>query len=441
MSPRAIPTEIPLDICRSAWPVHKATGPCDDLYGLLPVLKARANGESVTRGKRRELLAQLAAGEVVELEIDFTAFQQVEGEANANFLRFKPGVLRKFARSFVGMPLLKDHDQHALDSRAGTITASKAESIEGGLEFQMTANVTAPFAVAAILRGNLDRFSIGWAPGTMDTILCSIDKAPIFTVCSHFPGDLAVDEDGNELGRVEFIFTEVSGTEVSGVNVPAVVGTGIDEIRSALSAVMPGTAHTTKTLQGTHPPAQPEVERMDKLAISLGLPADADLATILAAVEANKAAAAASTAAAGQAAEQLAELGDKVAVIKARETSARIDKLFADNANRLPPARDAAGNAVASECEVRLRTYAAGNFDQAAALLASMPPQTPAGAPPVVVPLPTQPGAPAGNAILDSQLKQLGISAADFAKFNPINGTELDGVDDPQSMKPRHYDA
>ncbi len=109
--------------------------------------------------KRAELLAKMGEGENVELEIDFRSFQQVDGEHNSNHLRFKKGILRALGRSFKGAPLIRDHETDDLRARAGTVTRSQAVKIDGGMAFDMTAAVTAPWAVEALLRGTLDRFS------------------------------------------------------------------------------------------------------------------------------------------------------------------------------------------------------------------------------------------------------------------------------------------
>ena len=198
----------------------------------------RHNGEAFTLAdgvKRRELLGQMAAGETVELQIDFRAFQQQEGVPNRNFLKFRKKILRALAKSFTNTPFLRDHDTRDFDARAGTITKSKAVSIDGGLAFDMTADVTAPFAVEALLRGLLDRFSIGWFHGGFDTILCSHCETPIFTECSHWPGDKVEDEKGRQ-DVIEFVFTEAEGKETSAVTIPAVRGTEIQDVRAALSS-------------------------------------------------------------------------------------------------------------------------------------------------------------------------------------------------------------
>ena len=446
MSARAIPTKIPAEICRSGSSCLATIGEMPDgvdaffpwsALKALRALRAKVAGTAVTAKSRRDLLAALAAGEVVELEIDITAFHQVDGDPNENFLRFKPGILRKFAKSFTGQPFLRDHDGPHSASRAGTVKSSSAEPINGGLAFEMTVAVTEPGAVADVLRGLLDRFSIAWFPPPIETVLCSIDNTPVFTACTHFPGELAKDEDGNELGRVEFVMTEARGSEVSGINIPAATGTGIQEIRAALSATAPKDTKPT-------PPTKVKRMSLSKLALSLGLAADADEGTIQAAVDANRAALAASQSAAGQQAEQLTALKAQVDVITERETAAKIDKLFADNADRMPPARDASGNAIRSPFEVQLRALAARDYSAAEQLVLTAQPHTPADVPPIVQPIALGRAVPSPtdiHAVVKHQCKQLRMTPEQYAKFNPVNGTELDAADDPVSFKPRLWGA
>lgn len=393
-----------------------------------PVLLCRlASGEDFTLGpkdaKRIETLGRVRSGEVVELELDVLAFSQVDGVSNANHVRFKPSMLTKLARSFKSVPFLRDHNQRELSARGGTVVKAKAEAVEGGKVFVMTIRVTAPWAVEAVLSGNLDRFSIGWAHGGYSTIECSACKDTVLE-CWHYPGQKL--EDGQV---VEFIFTEATGVELSGVNVPAVNGTGIDEIRSALSQAAKA-----------YPTSKETDMDKKKLALALGLKEDADEQTILAAVQAQKSRGDAlqqqlSTALAAQSEHeaQLAAVKSQVTKLEQEKKADQIDQLFRDNANRFPVTRDAKGELARSPLEQQLRTLAAGDFDSAKSILESLPVavQTQAGA--SVRELQSSTPAPAGDpnpAIgmtpeLQSQLKQMGISEEDFAKYNPLSGTKV----------------
>lgn len=209
-------------------------------------------GGEITEQRRNELLAKLAAHEYVELEIDLLAFEQKSGERNRNFIRFRDESLRALGTSGKGTPFLRDHEQRDLGARGGTITRSKTESpVAGHYELRQTARVTAPWAVDALLRGNLDRFSIGWHP-TGD-VVCSVHDQPVFTCikgkcCYCFPGDRlkkVVGEDGVERLRyasdgdlvAEWIYTKAELVETSAVSVPAVPSAQIEGIRASVAAL------------------------------------------------------------------------------------------------------------------------------------------------------------------------------------------------------------
>lgn len=382
----------------------------------------RAGGGAVARSKRAELLAALSDGENVELEMDFRAFQQIDGQQNANHLRFKNGILRGLARSFRGVPLIRDHEQDDVLARAGTVTKSQAIKIDGGLAFDMTALVTAPWAVEALLRGNIDRFSIGWAHGGLDTIMCSHCGTPIFRECFHFPGDKLADDDGNE-HVVEFVFTEATGVEVSGVSVPAVAGTGIAEVRSALSRSAAALA------------AQRRTPRMEKIALALGLPADASEEAILAALAARTEANSTLQASVDELSRSVEALTAANDQLLAASSAQEIDALFTEHADRLPVTRDDAGNRIASDTETQLRALAANDLESARAILSSLPRAAPTG--PVgstvnvridPVPTPVTGGTPVltppegiDGDILASQLSQLGMTAEQYAEYGPHN--------------------
>lgn len=363
--------------------------------------------------ERQDLLLKVRAGELVELELTIVAFAQIEGVRNRKSVRFKDSILGRVARSFKGAVFLRDHAQDFVEARAGTILRSKAVPVKGGKAFEMTLRVTEPWAVEKVLAGNIDRFSIGWHPGPPDTILCSACKTPIFTECYHYPGRQL---DSGEV--VEFIFTEAVGVEVSAVNVPAVLDqTGISDIKSALSQ-----------LAGSIAPQGHEAEDQSmnsKFALSLGLAADADEATIEAAIEAQKAQAAASASQVAQLTADNSRLGSEVEALGARQKDASIDKLFADNATKIPIQRDAAGAAVVSDLEAKLRILASSDIGAAESILASMPAATPAGKPVVSVAPAGDPAPEAISASLSAAMSQVGLSVEDLAKHNPINGTNV----------------
>jgi len=91
--------------------------------------------------ERTGLLARLAAGERIELDIEMVAFRQLTGEMNRNFIRFQDDQLGELATSFANKPLLIDHRQRDSTKRIGTVLSAVMVAIDGGVEFRMTARV------------------------------------------------------------------------------------------------------------------------------------------------------------------------------------------------------------------------------------------------------------------------------------------------------------
>ncbi len=424
--------ELPLELFRSDAHEPSLRGGDNQSFGS-PLQQVRlAAGEVVGAGKaaRQEIADRVLTGELVEIDVDIRAFEQLEGVPNANFLRIKKGILRKFAKSFKGQVFLRDHNEFDLDARGGTITKAQAVAIDGGIGFDFTIRMSAPWAVLGVMRGTLDRFSIAWAHGGRDTILCSHDGTPIFTDCFHFPGDLVDGAEGEEPTRVEWIFTEAEGTETSAVSVPAVPGTHINEVRAALSA----TAKLCRERQtGT---MQQEDDSMDLKAIAkkLGLAADATPETILAAIDAGQQSQAESGAELTALRASQQEQQVQITELAARDQQRTVDGLFVEFADRLPKARDAEGTLCAAPAEVELRKLAATDPASARAILSTMPALRPDGS---LQSIPgEQPHAsddrPAGlssgipwDPVLASQLDELDVSVEEYAEHGPHNGPAL----------------
>jgi hypothetical protein len=377
----------------------------------------------------RDLLAEVRSGQDVRLAIEFRAFQQIEGESNRNYLRFKRGILNKLAKSFKGMPLLRDHQQGDLTARAGTITSSVPVAIEGGTAFDMAGILTAPWAVEAALLGNLDRFSIGWSHPGMQSIECSACGCGIFTECSHFPGDTIEGKDG-EKSTVEFIFTEAEGVEVSAVSVPAVQGTQITEIRSALS-----------TWAGLRSAEQTRKHReramLNEIAKRLGLGDTATADDIGAALDARAVSAQAAEAEVARLQSEHAKLSEAVAVLQRASNQRELDALFTEFADRFPRARNEAGSSVRSAAEENIRGLVAGKDAMTVRqILASLPvlsaviglQSAPGGAAEPVAPSDRPAGHPLHipwNPQLEKTLRELGQSYESYLKFGPHNGPML----------------
>lgn len=133
---------------------------------------------------------------------------------------------------------------------AGIIIASKTEKLaDGHYVIRQTVRLTAPWAVELALRGLMRTVSIGWNP--TGPVLCSVCNAHVFEKCWHWPGERlseVTDDDGNKrkvrkrTGEivVEWIYTAFELLETSMVPVPGVASAGVDEIRAALAAHIPG---------------------------------------------------------------------------------------------------------------------------------------------------------------------------------------------------------
>lgn len=195
-------------------------------------LYVSGSDKPLSEAERKELIARVRAGEVIELELDAVPFIQ-RATANRNAVRFKSGILATFAKSYRGAPFLRNHDQDDQAQRGGTVLASKLEHGEDGSKsFRMRLKLVKPWAVESALDGTLDRFSIGWHRDRTLPLECSTCEAD-WLDCAHWPGEL--DEKGNV---VQLVIGGAEGTEVSAVNVPAVVGTFIESI-SQLSSIDP----------------------------------------------------------------------------------------------------------------------------------------------------------------------------------------------------------
>lgn len=386
-----------------------------DVAGEVAVLELRAGGQAVkTDGRRGELLAKLGAGELVEVEIDFLAYEQMPGKLNRKAVRFRDGALVALGRSGRGTPFLRDHAQRDLEARAGTVIASVTEKVgDGHYQIRQTARVTAPWAVEALLRGNLDRFSIGWNP-TGD-VLCSACNKPVYSVCYHYPGDRLREQEvdgAKKLVRdragsivVEWVFTDAELVETSAVNVPAVPSTQIEGIRAALCAL-------DSVSGGDSPPEEKVMEKLKVALVALlGLAATASDDEVITAVKTK---------------------GDKLNALEAQ--NAELTKLQA----RLAAEAEAARVAIASReleefiagavkerklirgsaMETSLRAYWQSDKDGATKLLESMLAISPVGEPGQRDKAPPAPGPQPGSA----------LAAADERIRQHSPGASVDGV-------------
>lgn len=303
------------------------------------------------KAHRRELITSVRGGQHLDLTVRARTFRQKKGQPNRRHLRFSADALAAMAPTFVGTPFLVDHNTYEQSARKGTILASELATDSRGVSaLEMTFSVVKPDAVISILDGTLDQFSIGWFP--TGPVICSVHRTDVRSSksCSCWPGDL-VEVDG-KAQIVEYEFQSAEGKELSGVNVPAVKGTRIDDIRAAL------TAELSLPLR-----IKERVMAFPRLAAVLGLTAltetaDEDRAVTIAegwrqgrlAAEQERDAA------------RLEATNLKVAnaAITASANKARIDTLLAGAyaAGKLKWGRDEAGKAIPSAREARLRTIA-----------------------------------------------------------------------------------
>lgn len=374
--------------------------------------EAAEGGFALSAVTRQQLLTALRSGEFTgPLLVEATTFIQ-RPTPNRNYSRFARGTLRAGARSFVGQVVLLDHDQRSQQARIGTIVKSVADKdAEGNVTFVMTLSIVKQHAIESVLDGTIDRFSIGWFP--TGTIACSVHEQPLFGpgCCTCWPGDTVNGK------KVEAVFTSWEGVEVSAVNVPAVVGTGIDQIRAALTAL-----RSDDNIGGKTATTQKKETTMN-IRSYLGL---ADTATddeVQAALTAKDAA---MTVLKTQVAEQQALAASNEAQLAAAR-AARIDTsiaaAYADG--RLAVVRDSSGKQIASELETRIRSVASASADSAIALLDALPKMHPNGNPaalqsnlpaaPVVTP------ATQTSSQLDNMLPLMGLDADDVKQFGPQN--------------------
>lgn len=181
----------------------------------------RVGGEELTAVKRRALRQSLDDNDLDEIRFDAVVFRD---GPNSNAFRFRQHDLPQFGASFAGQPFLRDHDTYSIESRDGTILASR---LEQGAFIQEIALTTAR-GMRAFVEGQIDRFSIGWY---FDGVTCSVCNQDLLGGdCPHWPGQKYKVRAGDSVEvevLCEAIFENPSGKETSAVNAPAVPGTGI----------------------------------------------------------------------------------------------------------------------------------------------------------------------------------------------------------------------
>lgn len=301
---------------------------------------------AITPARRNELLAKVAAGEHVAIELDLLAYEQRTGERNRNSVRFRDGALVALGRTGKGAPFLRDHDQGNTLAKGGVIVASSTEKRgDGDYAINQTVRLTAPWAVELALRELLDTVSIGWRP--TGPVLCSACNAAIFTRCYHFPGDRLVETDDGNGGKkrtrssdgpivVEWIYTEAELVETSAVPIPGVPNARIRDVRASmhasLAASIPDLAPVfgADVLASLNPEDNSPMNYRLKLIALLGLAATASDDEIFAAVAPKLEAASVDSKELEIERKELAVLRTTLAGFEAEKKKAAEDRFIAD---------------------------------------------------------------------------------------------------------------
>ncbi len=207
------------------------------VHGADPILR-NTPLRNIEEKARFEIIESVRGGKHIELGVRAKTFRQRDGSPNRNFLRFKKDRLGSIASSFAGQPMLLDHNKWSQRMRMGSIAESAGEeSGHGWFNFSQNLHVTKPEGVISVLDGTIDRFSIGWLP--VGTVVCTahgedvMKRGSCFRRGDCYPGR-RVEVDG-EAKIAEYEFQNAEGIEVSAVNVPAVTGTRVEDVRKALA--------------------------------------------------------------------------------------------------------------------------------------------------------------------------------------------------------------
>lgn len=391
----------------------------------------KAGGGEDGNAHRLEMIQQLKSGTHLEIVVKRAlAYRQPKGKPNRRNLRFAADKLEAGAPSWKGQPFLVDHNTYEQDARKGTILTSEyAEDGKGAPAFFMGFAVVKQDAAISVLDGTIDRFSIGWF--STGPVLCTAHGVDIRSLdsCGCWPGDKVL-VDGKEK-IVEYEYQQFAGKELSAVNVPAVIGTKIEQFHEALTAELDLPPRPTRP-----PQEQKKMASLPRLAAVLGLAAltDADddrAVTIAEGLRQGKLAAEQERDTART--ELTTARAERDAALAARNAG-KADDLIAGayRDGKLRWGRDEAGKAIPSAREPRLRKIAAEKDGLASltAELAEMEIVVPVGqrpaaldakAPPITVHAPAN-GVPTREQ-LQATADQLGIPVEKLeARYEIVNG-------------------
>lgn len=377
-------------------------------------LAADGTSINISDEDRDRLLAKCAANEYVKIIVEVLAYEHKANEPNRRNVRLRDGAVLSAAKTAIGRPFLRDHEQTDSLARGGTILESRGVR-RGDNDYAITQRIelTAPWAVDLALRGLLTFVSIGLR--ATGPVLCSNCNTEVMTECWHFPGDEIGTEADGESDTCEWIYTSAEITETSAVNVPAVPGAHIEGIRAALSAVANNSGS---------PPQRSYMYA--RLAAILNLAVTAGETEVLSAVEAQGKRAKALEAELGIANSDLSAVTGERDVLKEAKLAAEA-KAFIDEAVAL-------GKIAPADVEMHTALYAADQT-KAIELMAKRKPgtATPVGKPrqtpgsPGPTPGPT-PGEQTLSARVDAVLAAQGTDPVIARKAAAIFGAKPDQV-------------
>ena len=379
------------------------------------VVALRAGGSNLDAGGRSSLLAKLRAGEMpMRMELDAVTYVQ-RSTPNRNYVRIADDKLAAVAASFVGAPVLRDHNSDNLKARAGTVKASVLDvQADGSKAFRQTLELVKPWAMEAALDGTLDRFSIGFR--RTGAIVCSVCNAEyargffgMYPKCDHMPGDLCAVGEG-QTRVAEMLYTNAEGLETSAVSVPAVAGTGIEDIRASLSAAR---AEHLGLAQGK----DPKMSKFALIVAALALPQEATEEQAVTAIESLQGKLEASQVALAAEKSRADGAEGRLAAIETEARKARVDALVKQAVadGKIVLKHDESGAAVEGKVEKAIRKLAAQDLAAAEEFVADLPRATPAGAPArSTTPDPTPKAAGSLSAIERKIIAQTGITEEAF---------------------------
>jgi hypothetical protein len=197
---------------------------------------------------RGELRTRFAAGDLHELEFEAVVFRAVY--PNWNCVRFRPEEMDAFARSFAGVPFLRNHDMGDIGARDGLVVAAWLDGPDR-TEIRARIRLTTEEGIRDFLAGRIDRFSISWfKTGKTECSVCGKDW--FGPDCPHLPGETY--RAGGQNVRCELVQVGPVGREISAVNVPASSGTQVLAELAACKARLcahdvPGAPATTQAVE------------------------------------------------------------------------------------------------------------------------------------------------------------------------------------------------